>query len=346
MSSPDAITHLFYGQDEPSLKEQLAEFIAASSDPATADLNTSRLDGSGISVAEIESAARAMPFLAETRLVLVSNLTGSASGRASIDALGPAIRTLPDSTRLVLVETGLADEDGEGKRSAGRAQALRKLVNLVEGDPRGKVHAFEFPTRDKLPDWLKARAKRHGAALDAAAARMLAERIGGDLILADSELEKLATYTMAERPISADDVALLTPYSAEANVFKMVDALGERKGQVALRLLRQLLDDGEEPLRVFGMIVRQYRLLVQMREQLDLGMSVASAASALQLRDFVARSLGEQAKNYRMEHLERILEILLETDIAIKTGDFEKTQNMKPGEMAIEQLVVRLAGRG
>lgn len=346
MSSPTAITTVFYGQDEPSLKEKLAEFVAAHSDPSTADLNTSRLDGTSTSVAEIEAAARAMPFLAETRLVLVENITASASGRAAIEQLGPAISTLPDSTRLVFVETGLADEDGEGKRSAGRQGALRKLINLVESDPRGRTLAFEFPTRDRLPEWLKARARRHGASLEAAAARSLAERIGGDLILADTELAKLATYTAGERAITADDVALLTPYSAEASVFKMVDALGERRGQVALRLLRQLLDDGEEPLKVFGMIVRQYRLLTQVREQLDLGLTVNAAGQALGLRDFVARSLGEQARSYRIEHLERVMEILLEVDVSIKTGDFERTLTMKPAELALETLVVRLAGRG
>src|SRR5262245_1676506 len=125
MTSPEAITYVFYGQDEPSLKEKLAEFIAASSDPGTADLNTSRLDGASATISEIESAARAMPFLAERRLVLVQNLTTSAGGRATIEELGPAISTLPDSTRLVFVETGLGDDD-DGKRSAGRTQALKK----------------------------------------------------------------------------------------------------------------------------------------------------------------------------------------------------------------------------
>jgi DNA polymerase-3 subunit delta len=351
MTSPTAITHMFYGQDEPSLKDKLAEFIGENSEPATAQLNEMRLDGASTSLAEIETAARAMPFLGETRLVLIMNLTASAGGRALIEGLGATIGTLPDSTRLIFVETGLADDDGEErKRGAGRSQALKKLINLVEGDPRGKVHAFEFPAQGKLPEWLRERAKRHGATLDAAAARALAERIGNDLILADSELAKLATYTAGVRAISAEDVGLLTPYSAEANVFKMVDALGERKGQIALRLVRQLLDDGEEPLRVFGMITRQYRLITQMREQLDTGASVPAAAQTLGLRDFMARNLAEQARSYKIEHLERVMEILLETDIAMKGGREASEADMRilalEPPLALEMLVVRLAGRG
>ncbi len=339
MASPTPVAYLFYGQDEPSLKEKLDDLIRRSTSPASADLNTSKMDGGVVTAGEIEAAARSLPFLAETRLVLVENLTETASGRAVVDQLAGLIPTLPDSTRLILVEAGRAEDDGDGgdrKRAAGRLQALKKLINLIEGDPRGVVVACELPP--DIAQWLQNRAKRHGTKLEAAAARMLVERIGSDLVLADSELAKLGTYA-AGRPITAGDVSELTPYSVEANVFQMVDALGQRKGQIALAALRQLFDNGDEPLRIFGMITRQYRLLIQMREQLDTGASVTIAAQALGLRDFVARKLAEQARLYKIEQLERVLEFLLETDVAIKTGKLG-------GELALEELVVRLAGRG
>jgi len=338
MSSPTPVAYIFYGHDEPTLKEKLDELIQKSTNPASADLNMSRLDGRTASVGEIEMAARSLPFLADVRLVLVENLTESASGRAAVEHVGGMIPTLPDSTRLIFLETGRSEDDGDsgGKRSAGRQQALKKLINQIEADPRGVVIACEPPP--DIARWLQNRAKKHSASLDGGGARLLAERIGSNLVLGDTELAKLATYA-ADRPITAEDVNLLTPYSAEANIFAMVDALGQRKGQIALTALRQLFDDGDEPLKVFGMITRQFRLLIQMREQLDAGVSANTAAQNLSLRDFIARKLAEQARLYRMDQLERILEYLLETDVAIKTGKID-------GELALEQLVARLAGRG
>lgn len=335
MTSPVPVTYIFCGQDVLSLRERLSEFCASLAEPSSLELNTTRFEGKTVTAGEIEAAARSAPFLADMRLVIVDNLSSSANGRAVIDQMAGMLPTLPDWTRLVFVETGPENDDvGDGKRFAGRPQALKKLINLVEDDPRGKVRAFD-PPRD-LAHWLQERATHYQATLDIAAARLLAECIGGDLVLGDTELAKLATYTDGARPITRDDVALLTPYSAEANIFQMVDALGQRNGKTALTLLRKLLDDGDEPLRLFAMITRQYRMIIQIREQLDGGQSVRGAAQVLGMKDFVADKVASQARQYRMEQLERILEVLLETDVAIKTGKLA-------GDLALETLVAQLS---
>ncbi|MBN1426776.1 MAG: DNA polymerase III subunit delta [Anaerolineae bacterium] len=332
MPSPTPVVYVFSGQDEPSLREHLAAFCASLGDPTAIELNTTKMDGKTVTAGDIEAAARAAPFLADARLVLVEDLTTSATGRAVLEQLPDVFTTLPDWTRLVFVEAG-SEESDSGKRG-GRQQALKKLVNLVENDPRGKVLAFDAP-RD-LPRWLQERASRYQATLDVAAARLLAECVGSDLVLADTELAKLATYTAGTRAISKEDVALLIPYSTEANIFQMVDALGQRNGKTALALLRKLLDAGDEPLRILGMFTRQYRMIIQMREQLDGGQSARGAAQTLGMRDFIAEKIASQSRQYRMEQLEHILEMLLKIDVAVKTGKLT-------GDLALEEFVVRLS---
>jgi DNA polymerase-3 subunit delta len=332
VASPTPVTYVFSGQDEPSLREQLASFCASLAEPSALELNTTKLDGDLVTAGEIEAAARSAPFLSDVRLVMVENMTASTNSKTILEQMPGMIAALPDWTRLVFVEAG-PEKSMPGKRG-GRQQALKKLINLVENDPRGKVLAFDTP-RD-LPRWLQERASRYQATLDMAAARLLAECVGSDLVLADTELAKLATYTAGARAISKDDVTLLVPYSAEANIFRMVDALGQRNGKSALTLLRKLLDAGDEPLRIFGMFTRQYRMILQMREQLDSGQSVQGASRSLGMRDFIAEKIASQARQYRTEQLERILAILLETDIAIKTGRLT-------GELALEEFVARLS---
>ncbi len=339
MSSPVPVVYVYYGQDEPTLKEHLSDYCTQLLDPSMADLNMTRLDGGVVEWSDLESATKTSPFLADVRLVLVDNLTHFPNGRAFLDRLPDLIASLPDWSRLIFVETGLRDDapddsPAEQKRKAVRLQALKKLINLVEADPRGKVLLFDLP-RGQIYDWLWRRAERYGAVIEERAARLLAERIHDDLVMADTELAKLATYVGGERPITAEDVALLTPYESEARIFDMVDALGQRKGKVALSLLRQLIEGGYDPLHVFGMIVRQYRLLIQMREHLDEGGTPIGAAQALGIHDFVARKMAEQARLYRLEQLERIYRFLLDTDKEIKTGKKEPV-------LALEWLIVRL----
>lgn len=344
MNSPTPVTYLFYGRDEPTLRERLAAFCAEVSDPATADLNITRFEGETVQLAEIAAAAGALPFLAERRLVLVENLTDSANGRALLSSLPDLLAHLPDWARLIFVETGLEDETpadtpAERKRKASRRQALKQLVNIVENDPRGKVMAFE-PPRDAVR-WVMERAAHHHTAIEPQAAQQLLERIGDNLTLVDTELAKLAAATAGERPITASDVAQLTPYSPEANVFHMIDALGQRQGEVALRLLRQLLDAGNEPLPIFALIVRHFRLLLMVKEQLEAGHSVERIVQAMgpKVREFVVKKLAEQSRRYSLPLLERIYRHLLEVDLAIKTGKADP-------DIALEMLIVRLAGRG
>ncbi len=353
MSSPIPVAYVFHGPDEPGLREGLAEFCArvTGPDPGLAALNTTRLDGASIAAGDIQMAAAALPFLAEARLVLVENLTDSAGGRTVVEALPDLIAGLPGWARVVFVETGAGDSgqdsDAARRRKSARRAALKKLIALVEHDPRGRI--VEFAAPQDMRRWLAQRAARHQARIESGAAQALAERIGEDFTLADTELAKLAAYAAA-RPISAGDVEKLTPFTPEASIFRMVDALGERNGPEALRLLRQLLDAGDEPLRVFGMIVRQYRLLILMREHLDGGGTPGGAAAALEVQDFVARKLASQARRYSLEQLERIYRYLLETDLAMKGGLAERdapgraVDRLNP-TYALEELVVRLGAR-
>lgn len=333
-SSPEPIAFVFQGQDEPSLRDRLRRFFEAYSDPATADLNTTRLDGETVQAGDIEMAAGALPFIAELRVVVVENLTASASGREIIGKLPDILAGLPGTTRIAFVEAGV---DANARQPGAREKALKKLVNAVEGDPRGKVLSFDLPDERERPRWIERRAGRHGVEIEQQAAFELARRIGEDLTLADTELEKLATYTGGARPIAVSDVEMLTPYTPEAGIFDMVDALGKRQGQEALGLLRRLLDEGQEPLSIYGMIIRQYRLLIQMREQLDRGQTPQSASKVVGMHPYVAGKMAEQARYYSMDALEDIYRRLLDVDLEMKTGQIEP-------ELALERLVSLLAG--
>ena len=324
------LIYLLYGEDEVSLTERLAVLRAEIEAGGMGDLNTSLFDGATFQENALRAALATAPFLAAARLVIVENLTDSAQGRALVDRIESLLDSMPEWSRLVLVETGLP-ESGEHARN----RALKQLAKAVQKHPRGEALKFDPP--EDVARWLQERAVQYEAHIEPRAAAALTERIGGDMRLADMELAKLATYTAGERPITADDVALLTPYTPEASIFGMVDALGARDGRAAIRLLRQLLDGGSPPLYVFSMIVRQYRLLLLMKSYLAGGGMPGGAAEALDVHDFVARKVQEQSRRYRIEQLERIYHYLFEMDLDIKTGKVEP-------ELALDVLVGRLSG--
>jgi len=86
---------------------------------------------------------------------------------------------------------------------------------------------------------IQARAEER-ARIDSDAAFDLATSVGRNLRLIDNELDKLVAYRAGEGSIRKQDVRLLVPYSQEASVFDMVDAIGQRDSAKAFRLLREL----------------------------------------------------------------------------------------------------------
>ena len=147
-----------------------------------------------------------------------------------------------------------------------------------------------------LSGWLQRRVRsEYGAEIEPIAARALATVVGKDLRRADNELLKLVSYTNGERRITEADVALMTPYVAPANIFHMVDALATGKGRAAMHRLQELLAERErDPIMLFGMIIRQFRLLVLAKEHLESGAG-DDMAKALRVHPFVAQKLREQA---------------------------------------------------
>lgn len=186
-------------------------------DPGTADLNISMLDGKAASAAEVLSAASALPFLADKRLVLVSGMLtwlarkgAGKTGKEQLEVLVEGLPHLPDFARVVFVEPDTLSDK-------------HPVLDLARRDPAG-FHKLFNPPRDPI-QWIKQQARQvYSVDIEQQAAMALAAVIGTDLRAADSELAKLAAYVNRERAITEADVDLLTPYVSEANVFEMVDA--------------------------------------------------------------------------------------------------------------------------
>jgi DNA polymerase-3 subunit delta len=174
-----------------------------------------------------------------------------------------------------------------------------------------------------LERWIVARVRQHGGAIHPNAAAMLATDVGEDLRLLEMEIIKLLTYANFARPIEPADVELLTPYAAQADIFALVDAIGHRQGKTAAILLRKKLDAGDEPLYLLGMVVRQIRLLIQVKENLEGGYRPDEIARRAKMHPYVAGKLARQAQNLKLAQLEALYRQLLEADIAIKTGRIE-----------------------
>jgi DNA polymerase-3 subunit delta len=333
MPKPTPTCYVFHGADEFTRAETLADFKRRLGPPDTVDLNTTLLDRGTLTLAELRHACDAIPFLAEKRLVIVKGLLRRltprkgqetpAAQREYLDALANYLPHLPETTRLVFVEDG-------------PLPAQHPILQLAQQEAWGYAKRFDPPDARALPRWVEKRVRKHGGEIEPQAAAHLAAVVGTDLRLLDQEIAKLVTYTNAERAITSADVDAVVPYAQAAVVFDLVDALGHRDGRTAAQTLHRLLDAGEHPLGLLAMIVRQFRLLIQVKELKAERATTRDIAQALRLHPFPAGKLANQATHFTGAQLETVYRHLLDTDVAIKRGEIE-------AEVALDLLVAGLA---
>lgn len=326
---------IFHGDEDFGKGERIAELKAELGE--WAELNLTELDGRSVTRDEIQHHCDVLPFLGERRLVIVNGLLTRLAGSKGKDGkqsgaaadfgawLVEYLPTVPDSTILVF---------SESRKLAKSNPVLKVVRGLGSG---GEVIEYQLPTNKdgSLTRWVEQRARQMGASLAGGVAYNLANFIGPDLRLIDSELEKLIAYA-GDRTITQQDVRLLVPYAQDASIFDMVDALGHRRTAQALRLLAQLRNEGAHPLYLLSMIVRQYRILIQVKTLAAQGQSVDNMAKRLKLHPYPTKKAASQARQYSIQQLYSIYDRILDTDAAIKTGQME-------ANLALDLLVVELA---
>lgn len=327
-SLPTLVIH--HGDDEFAVSEHIAALRAAL-DPASADFNTTELNGPTTTLTTLRQAADAFPFLSEKRLVIVygylSHLLGKGKSAADdTDALLAYLPKLPESTCLAFADPTPLDE---------RSRFVKALSAL----PGIQIHKHTLPKGPERIRWVEKRAKAYGGQFNPRAAAALADAIGDDPRALDSEVLKLLTYVNFARPVEPADVARLTPSAPAAQIWDVVDALGERNGRKAMHSLHALLaQPGQDAPAIFAMIVRQYRLLLQARAVIDAGGGPAQIAAAMKVHDFVSKKIYAQARNYPPERLVEIYRTLLDTDLRLKTSDLDP-------DLALDLLVGELTAK-
>lgn len=316
--------YFLYGNDEFAITRRLKEFEADFTDPASADLNTARLDASVMGSDELNNAVNAMPFLAPKRLVSLANPSGKYTKLNQRKKFKEFVGKVPETARLVIHET-----------MEPRDVKKHWLVNwAAKNSAVVKTQAFMLPRQWEMAGWIVNETKNQGGEIEAPAAAKLAEMVGVNTRQAGQEIAKLLAYVNWERQVRLQDVEAVCIVTAQESVFDFVDALAAGNGKSAQRLLQRLLES-EDAFALWGMVVRQFRLLLMAREVLDSHGGKEEVAKALGAHPFVAEKMTGQARAFTLPVLERIYHKLLEIDEGIKTGQFTL-------ELALDILVVEL----
>ncbi len=281
-------------------------------------LNGERLSAKECTPSQVRERLNTLPMFGGRRLLAVQDL--EAWGKEQIKELIEYLEKPNPMACLVLM--------------TGQKKGLEKVEAAVE--TRGHVVRFPAVSEREAPRWLQERARRLGKTLPAQVAMFLVEQTGADLGLLDREMEKLATFVGDRDRIELEDAKQTASFLRSYTVFEVLRYVSEGELGRAVASLRSLLLGGEEPLIVLALLARHIRIVWQVRDGLDRGLSEEAIGKALKLFPSAMKGYVRQAKAFPQERLYRFHQALCKTDMAMKLS-------VAPPLTLLEEFVFSLA---
>lgn len=278
-------------------------------------LNAAVLDCEKETEEKIWEQILAAPFLAEKRLVVLENLLVSKHKEAQTALLKRLEeKNLPADSIVIFWE---GTDEFKSKESKALAEKLQKEKFAQQ---------FELLTGAKIKFWINQEVKERGGKINAPALDYLAENAGADMWQLDSLLAQLTAYKNGEE-ITAPDIALFLEQKIDNSIFNLIDGIVAKQPQKVYQMMREQYRLGKDPIYIFAMLARQFRILTELRDYYERHEQLPSDALAtkLGLHPYVVKKSLPMAKRYTMAELKIIYQALLALDVNIKTGQEDQS---------------------
>ena len=312
--------------DEPFLKRLAREkIIATALEDADPDFAVGVYAGDKLDFSTARNELETLPFMAPCRIVVVEAaddfvtdnrpaLEAYAAKPSAVGVLILDVTTFPETTKL--------------------AKALPDAAKIVcKTPPAYKLY--------DLQPWLVSWAKSaHKKKLAPDAAELLLDLVGSSMGLLNQELGKLAVAAGAKPEITAADVERMVGRSKAADVFRILDAIGDGKPGEALSIVEEMFSEGEDPMAVMAPLTGSLRKLAAVA-RLCLGekmpMGPAMDAAGVPKWDKIRQGTERQLRRLGQNRLNKLTDWLVEINLGLKGGC------ALPERVQVERLIVLLA---
>lgn len=306
--------------DEDFLKRLVREkLLKQLLDDADPEFAVSTYAGDDLDFSVMRNDLDTLPFVGPCRIVIVENADDFVSDNRAILEQYVA---KPSSAGVLILEV----------------KTFPETTRLAKALPDPAKISCKAPYADRLPAWCIAWANtHHGKKLTSDAAELLVEKVGQSMGLLAQELSKIANSLGNKATITGEDVGMLVGRSKAADVFQIMDAIGEGRTAEALSILEELFLDGEKDMAVLAPLTYQLRKLATVAQLNAAGMPLGAAMEVAQVWPSKRSNFEKQLRHLGRRRLEKLSEWLAEINLGLKGG------NALPERVQIERLMVLLA---
>ncbi len=263
------------------------------------ELNFTAFDGErykGASIADIISALEVFPFMADCRIVKVTEFYPTDGDYEKY--LKPTFENFPETAVLMIINS---------QSKKGCDLKRKKCISYFDCNKTD---------RETVARWAYLTMKKAGVSSSAEACEAIADYCVTDMARVSKEVEKLIEWGKGSL-ITKADVDELVYKDADYRVYQMTGAVARGDFASFTEICRDLLSKGYDSNAVIASLLNYFKnlltVLVSDKPQNEL-------AAQLKMKDFVLNKTRQQAKAMGKERLIRLIGSLYDLSASAKSG--------------------------
>jgi DNA polymerase-3 subunit delta len=305
----------FSGEEELLKREAVEKLIWLLIEPTLKSFNLDFVQARETKAEEIINLCATLPFGSKKRMVIVYDIQKLHPKHK--EELSKYLPHIPESSCLILFSNKV-------DKRLKFYQDISKAATEIEFSPLKD---------DEVSEWIGESVEKYRKKMEPKGVALLLEAVGNNLFELSNELEKLAIYVQDKELIDLKDIENVVGYTKTENVFQLNQAIGEKKLNQALKILKDLsLSKGKETSIIF-MLGDHFLKLYQIKASAEKNMY--NLAHLLRIYHGSVQEYQNQAKNFSLEQLEKGLSLIYQADLDLKSGKM-------PQKFIVELLIYEL----
>lgn len=319
--------YLLFGPEAHLQRQAYDLLFAAAVAGGPRGFNEQVFEGGATSGDAVAGAANHLPMMAKRRVIVVRN-----AGKLSAEdqaRLADYCGNPSPTTVLILLGADAAKKVFDGRQKL--AKAIKK---------NGRWCEFKKIYGRALSSWIDGEAKALDKRLERGGASLFEDLMGNDLAQIANGLRHAALFVGDDSDtITVDDLQqVLVGRNTEA-LWGLLDAVGQRRLEPALRHLQMLWRQGQTPFSVYNLVGRRVRQLLAAERGIASGVGNDDALRGAGIAPHMVWKWRDQLGRYRPVELQRAASRMLKAESDLK-GGFRID-----GRWSVERAIVDVIGR-
>lgn len=312
--------YLLYGTNYFLIKREI-EKIKLENNIESIDVNNYNLENTILD--NILDDALTLSLFSQKKMIIVDNsyiFTPSVRKKGldhNIDLLNKYIENPNPDTILIFV---INEEKIDDRKKI--VKLIKINGNVIEFNEVKNIDAF---IKNELNDYK----------MNAITINSFVNRVGDNLAIITSEIEKLKLYKNDDKIITKDDVFDVCSEQIDVDMNELTNSIVSKNISKSLKIYNELIKQGEEPLQIIIRLANQFRIIYQSKELTKKGYSNKDIVDILGIHPYRVKKALEISYKFPSKELLSILKKLSRIDEGIKMGNMDKN-------IALEQFILEI----